>query len=342
MLNEMKIKKVRLLDLVWFSYLTLMMSFVFTGSQQIYTGILFVITFIHILLTKKTKFLKNEYKGLLWYAIFAVYVNISRTWSVYDYNNTGITGWVIYISVAIFCLNYAFSNQNNNIKFFRIVAYAGAVFSVVALITSPLSTYTTDDFSGITGQYRTWIGELSAILLCINFSLYRYHDKKKKYLLFIILNFIVILATGARGSLLLIVIAAIYFTAKERNMRKKIGYIFLGILVVIVVAFIILKNSSLYNAFITRVIGAIINDGSTFSVNERVFFLQSAFDLFKEHPILGCGVDAMRGYLTSIGYWHVTYSHCVYVELLCSYGIIGTSMFFIPTLMALLKKRKSN
>ena len=336
---DFNIKKIRLLDCIWLIYLSLMMSYVYTGSQQIYTGILFFLTIVHMIFTKNFKVKIKQYKGFLWYILFSIFVQLSTIWSVYNYNYTGITGWVIYISIALFCLDYAFDYRNNTLKFFQLLVLAGFIFSIVALTTSPISSYTTDTFSGITGHYRTWIGEISALLMCINICLYRYYIHEKKYLIFALLNILTVLATGARGSMLLIVLAIIWFIVKERNMNKKLLYVFGGIVVSMIVLAIIFRNNALYNAFVKRVLGAINNDGSTNSVNERLFFIQTAFELFKKNPVIGCGVDTMRGYLTSVGYWNVTYSHCVYVELLSSYGILGTILFFFPSFKKMFSRK---
>lgn len=337
-LKEFRIRRVKFLDAVWMIYLTLMMSFVFKGSQQIYTFCLLCITILHIVLTKKTRFKLTWFKGTAWYLVFAIFVNLSRLWSVYDYNGTGIASWVFYITAAVFCLNYAF--HNNSLRFFELLTWAGMIFTLVVLITSPISTYCTDEFSGITGQYRTWIGEICALLICINFYFYRYHGKKRRYLILGLLNLITVLASGARGALLLVVIIVAYIVIKEKNLNRKALYVLLGVMGAIFLSIIIFQNSALYNAFVTRVLGAILNDGSTTSVTERAYFLATAWDLFKLHPILGCGEDAMRGYLSSIGYWHVTYSHCLYVELLSSYGTIGTLLFIVPSLKMLFARNK--
>ena len=338
-LKRFKIKKVNLLDIVWMIYLTLMMSFVFIGAQQIYTICLLCITLVHIILTKGWRIRLSWFKGCGWYLIFAIFVNLSRLWSIYDYNETGITSWVLYITAAVFCLNYAF--HNNSLRFFELLTWAGMFFSLVALITSPMSTYGTDEFSGITGQYRTWIGEISALLICINFYFYRYREKKRRYLIFGMFNLITVLASGARGALLLVVIIVMFIVVKEKKLNKKVLYALLGIIGAIVLGVIIFSSSALYNAFITRVLGAILNDGSTRSVTERIYFLTTAWDLFKTHPVLGCGVDAMRGHLSRIGYWHVTYAHSLYVELLSSYGIVGTLLFIVPSLKILFARSKN-
>lgn len=331
--------KVEPLATVWMIYLTLMMAFVFKGSQQIYTMTLFFITIAHMIWNKKWKFVLPNFKATVWYLAFAIYVNLSRLWSVYEYNYTGITSWVLYITIGLLCLNYAFSL--NSLGFFQQLTNAGALFSLVALLTSPISTYGTDAFSGITGQYRTWIGEISVLLFCANFCLYRYAGLKKKHLIYAFLNVITILASGARGALLLLIISGVYIIIQEKNFNRKVIYIFAGILAAAVLLIVVFQNNALYKAFVVRVLGAIRNDGSTQSINERWYFLQTAWNLFMSHPILGCGVDSMRGYLSDIGYWHVTYSHCMYVELLSSYGIVGTGLFFFPAIKMLFRKEQA-
>ena len=332
------IKCIKPRDFAWFIYLSLMMSFVFMGAQQKYTFLLLVFAMLHVIFSKRIRLTLNQYKGCIWYGLFATYVICSMKWSVYKYNYTGITGWVVYIFLSLTVLNYSYK-QSESLRFFEIFTYSGVVFSVVALVSSPLSTYGYDSFSGITGQYRTWIGEISALLFGINLCLSRYYKYGKRHIVFSIMNIATVIASGARGPLLLLIIIGLLYIFKEKYVNKKIIYIICALITAAIIGLLIINNEGLYYAFVSRLLGAIRNDGSTISVTERIYFMKVSWELFKNNPIVGCGVDAVRGYLSARNYWHVTYSHCQYLELLASYGVVGTIVFMFPALFTLIKRR---
>ena len=72
--------------------------------------------------------------------------------------------------------------------------------------------------------------------------------------------------------------------------------------------------------------------------------MQTGIDIFKQRPIFGAGADAVRSYLGYAGNKNVSYSHSNYIELLASFGIVGTLIYYWyflkQTIFALFNKNK--
>ena len=62
----------------------------------------------------------------------------------------------------------------------------------------------------------------------------------------------------------------------------------------------------------------------SYSTDVRAMMIKEGFEFFMEHPILGGGYNYF--YLrTSTPY---DYSHCNYTEMLCTFGLIGTLVYY--------------
>ena len=78
---------------------------------------------------------------------------------------------------------------------------------------------------------------------------------------------------------------------------------------------------------------------------ERNFFRKEAVNLFKSNWLFGVGGNGFVTHMRNIGHSHVAYCHNNYLELLCTLGVIGFSIFYsfiLKIFFQLLKKIKSN
>lgn len=95
--------------------------------------------------------------------------------------------------------------------------------------------------------------------------------------------------------------------------------------------------------FLTLLYG---NDASlySYSTEMRGEMVQEAFRLFLHHPIFGGGYN----YFASMTVTRYDYCHCNYAELLCSFGVVGTMLYYSKHLSVLgrltraLKRRTGN
>ena len=78
------------------------------------------------------------------------------------------------------------------------------------------------------------------------------------------------------------------------------------------------------------------------STNARVGMIKEGFRIFLTKPLFGGGMEYFSSQSRMWSYYN--YSHCNYVEMLCTFGLVGTSLFYYPYLhnLRLLLKRKKN
>ena len=104
---------------------------------------------------------KSQYKVLAWYFLFAIYEFII------SYSN-GIIHQEIWINVVqnvlmIFSLCCYVDSEERYFRVIKIFAYAALYFGMVAWLTSPVSSYGTTLFAGITKSQRNTIAYVVGI-----------------------------------------------------------------------------------------------------------------------------------------------------------------------------------
>lgn len=164
-----------------------------------------------------------------------------------------------------------------------------------------------DRVMGLThnANYYAYIIEIVIFVCLYNFT----KTKKKIYMLFILANFIVLFLTGCRSAWSAIVVG-LFVSSIILNKKKNI--VFLGITILILIV-VLAFNPSLMPRY------NIIDD----SVAVRLDIWENAFKDFLDNPIFGKGLLAYfqvsKSYMTP-------HAHNVYIDLLESTGIIGTSI----------------
>ena len=144
----------------------------------------------------------------------------------------------------------------------------------------------------------------------------------------IIIMFAALLLTGKRGPLmfLLIALAAIYFMdgyGRERILRvAKIALMLClayGILTVIARATQIDGILRIYDA-----VNEVLTSGSVEDAGRSQLYEQ-ALMYFRQHPLFGIGWANFKSLYSFRG----THVHCIYFQLLCETGLVGTAIFVI-------------
>ncbi len=170
--------------------------------------------------------------------------------------------------------------------------------------------------------------------------------KEKKILnwLVFVLIAVVMLLTGSKMTLIILALDLFYLFMNSKNK-------FIALIVVCICGAILLwlvfSVPYFYNIIGYRVVDMIyqlfgIGPGHySNSTNVRKIMILEGFTFFMNHPIFGGG-EKYFGSLTSTIY---QYSHCNYTELLCNFGIVGFSIYYVPlfiNLMILIKNRKES
>ena len=345
-------------DLAFFIYFAVM--FCLYGFTWIQLGIqLFIIAYVIIRkindyrITLKLDMIKNIVLFVLWFGMLTLLLYLSTKFWAYSYIIGSKTMLGVFrcfgIGMAIFL--YVDSTEKA-ISLVQSFAYASVIMGIAALITTSPSQYFQagdEGFGQVIGQQRNGIGAVAAGMSVICVYLKRYTDfKYGDYMagFFVILT----LLTGSRGSLiqLLILFVLIVIVDKDiyKMMTKAIVFIFAGAIIILLLRNIPILYENLWLRFeglFTTISGESIDDAST---QGREFFKEIAFEMFKDRPILGWGVDGFKCYIRDNpiynGYYlEVTYSHCNFSELMANLGILGLIVWYVPTFFILIKGFKN-
>ncbi len=341
-------------DLAFFIYFTVM--FCLYTHTWIQLGIqLFIIAYVVIRkinnyrITLKLNMIKNIVLFVLWFGMLTLLFYLSTKLWAYSYISGSRTMIGVFrcfgIGLAMFL--YADSTEKA-ISLIQSFAYASVIMGIAALITTSPSQYFQageEGFGQVIGQQRNGIGAVGAgmAVVCVYLKRYtdfRYGDYMSGF--FVILTFL----TGSRGSLiqLLILFVLIVIIDKDlyKMMTKAIVFVFAGAIIILLLRNIPVLYENIWLRFeglFTTISGESIEDTST---QGREYYKEIAFEMFKDRPILGWGLDGFTCYLRDNpiykgNYIRAVYSHCNFSELMANLGVLGLIVWYVPTFFVLIK-----
>ena len=272
----------------------------------------------------------------IWVISFYVLSILSRRWSAFPSGAEMVIGSVAYSFMLNWSLGeYVFQGKRSLNHICGLMAIVSLIMSVNFIINS----------SALDGRFTTGINAnamgMNAAYL---FGILLYGAKEAKWkkwhlnLITIAVGIIAIL-TGSRKAVLMLLIFAIcyiLFWRPEKNMARFFGRIFAVVGVSVLLIFLVMKVDVLYDAaghrlealYLQWIHGDVIDASATTRDN----MIEVGIRLFKKEPLLGFGHN---GFKLGSGYW--TYSHNNYVEILCSLGICGFAVYYIPLLYFLVE-----
>ena len=238
-----------------------------------------------------------------------------------------------------------FLSRNNDVEgILKALITSSIAAAFYAIVNTPLYKWTSisNFFLGDYGlNNHNTLGMFAAMCSALCF----YFIMKKagvRYYILLAAELIIVVLSGSRKGFFLAAfcIAAVYVLS-ERNI-KFIRNIILVLILMIVAYLFLIYNETLYNiagkklqVLITNIF--IDNNATDGSIEERRYFITQAMYLFSQHPLIGVGINGFRSYMDQIGYYHVTYSHCNYTELLSNYGIIGFLLYYLLKVKVIVK-----
>lgn len=161
-----------------------------------------------------------------------------------------------------------------------------------------------------------------------------YHGKNKKIsiLIFSIIVMMIMMLTGSKKTIVYII--ANIFILYSLSKNKYIGIIIM-ISLFSILAYLVFGVDYFYNLIGSRIIdmlgqmgASIKNAHYSYSTEIRIYMIKEAFDMWLQNPIFGGGTNYFQANTVTI----YNYSHCNVTELLCSYGIVGFIIYYIPHL----------
>lgn len=150
------------------------------------------------------------------------------------------------------------------------------------------------------------------------------------------------LLTGKRGAFAYVIVALLMIYFLEGESKERVFRV-IKIAVVVLVLYVLLAFIAMYSKIpsivrIYETVNSLIFSGTADNTG-RTQLQEKAFEYFYENPILGIGWRNFKNMFLLRG----TYVHCIYIQLLCETGIVGTTIFvffFIKNVMEGLKKYK--
>ena len=285
-------------------------------------------------LIKRINILKTFFKTkfFLWLtAIWVMYFAYALIFEVYDvFNFTRLIAiYLITIDVALLLQTLKKEEMIDEvIKCFAMSAILMIMHIIFSEFDEILSGANRIGESG-SGNVNSVAGCLG--ILSIGIFVKAFFDKNKKYLLLYAIIVIFMMLTGSKKAIIIILIT-IVGTFMLKYKWNLLNY-FKLLLIVALFFMIIFSNEYLYNIIGYRIEDflqqLIIEDkGSetivSHSTEERSEMLKEFPELFIKSPIVGSG----WGYFSAYAGFGV-YSHCNYIEMLITFGIFGTFIYYI-------------
>lgn len=181
------------------------------------------------------------------------------------------------------------------------------------------------------------------IIVGLSFCFSRYIClKKKKYLLLLLFLFIALILVGRRSELLAFLMSALLvFYAYSSRKKKHILVFLICLFFIVTFTFIILIffrviTYSGHNRIIQTLFSLIYGEDVT---NGRSTLYAATWESIKEHPVFGVGWGGARSFIREI-LSNDTNVHCIYLQLLCEIGVVGTLFFIIIATIIFIKKYK--
>lgn len=155
------------------------------------------------------------------------------------------------------------------------------------------------------------------------------------------------LLSGSKNAILIMVFQMGLFI----YLKTKKGFRFLVIvgtfLLLTLLIYLVTELPFFYNLLGRRIVDMMVELGLISgtanqygSTRERIFFIKTAWEVFKTHPLLGVGCNNFSSYLKSIHYSNPKYSHSGFVELLSTTGIVGFLIYYVRYLYVIVCLKK--
>lgn len=339
--EEKDMKKISLNSIINFIMFFYILSLYFFTYRKGFTIISNVLAFMLVLaiwmnfLLTKRKLVFNKF--LFIYLLFIVICIISAFFAL----NQSIAITKVRTLILIFLVMVSLANYIDTFeklrKFINYFIYSGVMASIYILINS--------DFSQLT-RYGSELGNVNAIGIIIGISVtFCFYTilshKKYLHILFLLIMIPTILLTGSRKALLFIVmnlILIIYF--RNRKSFKNIFKFIIVTILILIISYYLIFNIPLFYQIIGKrmedmfsfVFGEGTNEGS---MNIRAYMTKFGFEMFKNRPLIGYGIDNYRVLFGRNTGGVGTYAHNNYIELMVDTGIFGVLVYYFTHIIVL-------
>lgn len=294
------------------------------STIPIYIAVVFAITVVVYMFVIKNLRVTS---WMLVYLVYMVYGSILTALLTQDWST-----FKTFLSVSLMSLLiFEFLALSGFTKFgCYLYCFAGVIFSAALLI---------DSLDTLPGRIGETFGNINSVafylVTVVTACLVAQRVTKNRWgYLFLLPSIgasILVMFTGSRFGIIAIGLLYVVYLFLVCSRR---WYIALGIctgLVILSLIFFFALPGLTINVRIKEMFDTLLGkgnyDGSTAT---RINMYKDGLNLFAKNAIFGYG---MGGFCANTSY--LTYSHSTIIELLCSFGLIGTSLFFLTGYLAL-------
>nr|WP_296488701.1 O-antigen ligase family protein [uncultured Acetatifactor sp.] len=286
-----------------------------------------------VVLTQNLKSIKNV-KPIIWltgiFALFIVYGIFSLKAGTFNADRFIIS----YLQCILYYI--IFKNIVLEAGFEKKMAYIFGVSALLCILTmyiqegSFLGRELRSVGSSMAGNVNTVGMSLGIMSLFIVY--YFGKTKKKSVLIFAITVMSIMMLTGSKKTIIYIIANIFILYSLSKN---KFNGIISMILLFSFLAYLIFGVDYFYNMLGSRIIDMlgqmgfhIKNAHYSHSTEVRMYMINEAFDMWLQNPLFGGGTHYFQANTKTM----YEYSHCNVTELLCSFGIVGFILYYIPHL----------
>ncbi len=328
---------VKIISILFMLYIA---STIIFRMQYIYItymiDIMLIFTFVLLLYMKKIKIYSGN-KVVFAYFIFAIFTLMSSFWAK-DFNIAMFKSFqLISISINIFIIFNIIKNYHIE-DYFMYGVLLGSFFNflfALELLPHPFDIYLLSRLTGTVGNPNA----LSVVMIISIFVSIVYLAKEKEksniflyyyqYVNIILALYLIIMSVSRKGIVFGFALVFLQILMSMKDVKSFVRFSSMSAIgIVIFINFINLDDLwLLYDKIIYRfnVLGEGLahTDSRAGSTGIRIYLAEIGLDLFKNHPLVGVGVNNFRAYAPG-----GLYSHNNYVELLAGVGLVGTMIFY--------------
>lgn len=333
--------------LIVFLYLTITVIPDIKGS--IVNNFLIAITIISIIIllitTKEINTINANY--IIWIFVILLMYLASILWAYNIDLAVGRNKRMIIIIVFLIYVSLLVKNHRDFKSLLKIFIYSRIILTVYIIYLLDFQAIG-ESRLGADNLGEDWNSNTIGMNLAFGlFSIYflysigeiRTRLKKVSYLLFSVVFISTIILTGSRKALFIVAFSIVLFTVLQ-SQNKKLFHTTLIVLAITIFGYLSFNIPILYEVVGLRIeglIAGIFNLGEAdASTRVRMHMITTGIEFFKESPWLGYGIDNFKQLYYEVAN-DFRYSHNNYVEILVSFGVIGTLLYYIGLAYVLLK-----
>lgn len=293
---------------------------------------------------------------IVWLSLYSAYACMTTLWAVDNKTAAAMSQTVV---LNLLCIWAYVQFVNKKDQYIKLSCKAMTVLPIIAFITVVAehgigALVSLRNLEGEQSSLHNAIGLHAAYAICLIIALrsesenYKYNAGSK---LLIVMNLLVVALSGSRKAIVYLIIPIfVYCVLRSRNPAKLIWNTFLAISAVGILYVVLMKVPTLYNMIgegLQTMIAGLKGNESDASTSARVRITSWGFEVFKERPFLGHGLENFKIlHLYRFGQMYIADNN--YIELLVDQGMVGLLLYYsfhvwlIKNFVSVIKKNKNN